>query len=348
MSFLQPLEHRITSKLNDRVRAPLRIARRQYGSQEDHSSITQQLQASSHGGRESAIIDYTPFPRIENLHTLHAMLLAIGRPESVIFLARKGVADEMIAARLSDFGSVLCYDEQGAVVSVHPPGSSYGTAVVLRDLLTEGNIKKTRQRIAAARLRSILACGVIRPSPTSSLKCRDIGGTPYFEMPNGMLINCYISVKQIAGQRNNLLLLAYEVTCALYEYFFPRTERDKPCDHIVVTNNTALMIGATVQLISGIPICVVDKLGPVPSDSFQAMQASAHLANERVCLLAEVTATGNEIDRGVMYLLLQPAQIGSVIVCYNLQVGRSLLSRNLNAIDLCQPKQDLGYVYRSG
>jgi hypothetical protein len=139
--------------------------------------------------------------------------------------------------------------------------------------------------------------------------------------------------------------MAYEVVYSLFDGFARRAVA--PCDIIVAPNNSALLVGAAVQSITEIPVCVIDKLGPIPTRNLSSMHTSLAVAGKRVCLLVEVSATGGEIDRSIQYLVYRRADVQRIICCYHLNVGRPLLCDYQIATFLCSPKTDLGYVYRS-
>jgi orotate phosphoribosyltransferase len=174
-----------------------------------------------------------------------------------------------------------------------------------------------------------------------------ISGRYYRKMTNGMLVSCYLNIKEIGSSYNALTDIAFEIVEELENNF--RRDKDylNTFDVLVTPSNTALLIAATVQAIIEKPVICVDRLGPIPMLQLQTQKLKTVLHGKKVIVIEEITATGNEIDRTIMFLNHLGASIVKIIVVYNLEVGIAMLAKPGEIISLCHPKKELAYVYRS-
>ena len=62
------------------------------------------------------------------------------------------------------------------------------------------------------------------------------------------------------------------------------------------------MIGSVIQSIIEKPLIAIDRMGPIPTTILQSKQLSVLLNNKKIILLEEVVATGNELDRTILFL----------------------------------------------
>jgi hypothetical protein len=353
MRFIDPLKQKMHNLLESGRAIPLNHARMSYGSIADYERLADKIRSDAGNKNVPVVIDLTPLERLGNGDALAEKLKPLAAEYLLTFLCNENaVLETTIKAGIQHLAQIIIYDSKGQFLRVDGLQANKVAAETARNnLKADGNISATRQHIAHAKLLALLSPkGVIHAYPGCGLPRDDIvwlDGRWYLRMPNRMLVTCYLNMKEALKRPVNLTTISYEVVYALYNYFRREPPIIRPCDVIVVPSNIALLVGAAVQSFTEIPVCVIDKLGPIPSKHLAQTHASIPLRDKRICLLVEVSATGSELDRTILYLSSQKAQVQKVIVCYNLEVGRSMLTEHVEFTSLCCPKKDLGYVYRS-
>ena len=350
MIAVDPLKLKIDALLRKGRASPLHYARGMYGSKNDYETLGATLaDLASESDRELAV-DLSPFDRIGNPDLLLRTLTPLAdRCDLVLFTLENQVLETLHTIHAERLGRVAVFNRQGRCTSI--TGRLPAHPLVARDELTvHMHIMDFRARVRQRTLLSLLSPnGVVYPCAASAPpeEIADLSGRQFLRMPNGMLVSCYIDIKQVAKNPETLSTIAYEIVYALFEGFNRDLVEQPPCNVIVVPNNTALLLGAAVQVMTGVPVCVVDKLGPIPSTHLAYSHTSIPLTGKRACLLVEVSATGAELDRTVLFLSFQRAQVTRVVCTYNLEVGRSTVAKKVPVLNLCLPKRELGYVYRS-
>jgi hypothetical protein len=355
MKVIDPLKSKMHTLLQSGVAAPLQQSLMGYGSKADYERLDREIRSASDPDHESTVIDLTPFRRLGNEETLGSVLQsAAGQFPLTILCVENAVLESLRKTPLLKSTQIAVYDSTGKLKGFE---GKTPNAVLLeptrRFLEASASLVEMRKSVGHEKLIELLTPGgIIYPYNGEGIPEDDLvyrQGRWFMRMKNGMLVSCYLHLKAALQHPEALSTIAYEVIYALYQQFRREPPVNRPCDVIVVPNNTALLIGAAVQAFTDIPVCVVDKLGPIPSRYLAHMQTSVPLQDKRVCLLVEVSGTGSEIDRSVLFLSSQRAQIDKLVViaCYSLEVGRSMLITHLQNTALCRPKLDLGYVYRS-
>jgi hypothetical protein len=174
-----------------------------------------------------------------------------------------------------------------------------------------------------------------------------ISGRHYRQMPNKMLVSCYLNLKNVGYYPESLIEIAYEILLYEFGYFCSEVYSAKYIDFFITPNNMALFLGSTLQTITNIPIIPIDKLGPIPSLQLHSHKLRNILEGKRVNVLVEVISTGSEIDRVIMFLNHMNTSIDEVIGIYDLEAGTAMLVEENRIVSLCKPKGELNYVYRS-
>jgi hypothetical protein len=119
-------------------------------------------------------------------------------------------------------------------------------------------------------------------------------------------------------------------------------------DYLICSNHTSLYLASAIQLITGKTLIMLDRLGPIPSKIPILNERKTQISGKRGILIEEVMATGSEVDRSIIYLSSMNTSIDKVLTFFNLEIGKPLSVESDCIISLCKPKDDLGYVYRSG
>jgi hypothetical protein len=355
MIIVDPLKLKIDELLRLGQAQPLKMARVRYGSPKDFAILGGVIERMAGENEDGVIIDLMPFSRIGDPEVLVRRLAPVARQIPVtIFTLKNAILEVLERSLLAKLLQFAVFGSTGKVCEFRgSTKKNTGYTRIRKEIEGDHDLPTYRRRASHLRLCALLAEDAIVfpdksrgiPKPHSNIVL--LGAQRYLRMPNGMLVSAYIDFKSAVTNPEALSAVAYEVIYALYQGF--RTDLDsKPCDVVVVPNNTALLVGAAVQAITDIPVCVIDQLGPIPSARVATTHESSHLEEQsRACLLVEVAATGGEIDRTVLHLASRHIRIVHVISCYNLEVGHSLLTESVKQTHLCRPKRELGYVYRS-
>ncbi len=355
MRVIDPLKTQMHRLLQAGVAGPLQTALQRYGSKADYEDLAKQIRTGHKTTKEAVLVDLSPFRRLGSEKALGEVLDSVAKEFPLtIQCVEDGVLETIRQTSLPQFAQIAVYDSAGKFQrSEGKTPDSVPLEATHKLLQAQGSLAETRKSIAHQKLLELLAPGgVIYPYPGCGAPESDLvylQGRWFLRMTNRMLVSCYLHLKAALQRPEALSTITYEVIYSLYQQFRRTPPVTRPCDVLVVPNNTALLVGAAVQAMTEIPVCIVDKLGPIPSRHLAHSQTSVPLKDKRVCLLVEVSATGSEVDRAVLFLSSQRAPVDKAIViaCYGLEVGRSMLTKLVQHTTLCRPKEDLGYVYRS-
>ncbi len=350
MRVIDPLRIKLPTLLKARHSQPIAAARASYGSPDDYVSLGRAISAQT-PLLAPAMVDFTPMERLGRVEAVRAFLGALERPCTFLVLGDE-VLTEIKDAGLTETTQCAVFDSNGASLRFEPVATQHmGLSTVRNELLLKMNTLQ-RIRASAATMRLIGALGsdgVVYPYDPDhqAHQVEWYDGVPYLRMTNDMLVSCFIHLKRALRNADRLLDVAYEVALALNDYFVEAVPQNERPELLVVPNNTALFLASMVQLLTGIPVSVIDKLGPIPSRRLSVINTSVPVGARNVAVLVEVTATGGEVDRTIQYLSGAGASIVRLVSCYDLDVGTPMLRDKVPFVSLCKPKQALGYVYRS-
>lgn len=354
MRVLDPLRDSISARLREGHPAPLKEARSNFGSPNDYDALLATLRQEP---RDSAVvIDLCPFQRLGSRYTLKEAFESIPPDYAVVVSVHEGAALQALdAAGVLMHVPAVVYDRTGTLQRVLIRSGSADTRVsaVLGELEDARTLLHAR-RMATQRymIEHLQPRMIEQPYPGSPLFNRDDlverGGRWHIRMPNRMLVTCYVNLKRAFREPDILLQVAYEVLYRIYGGFSVPAGASLPIDVLVTPNNTALLAASLVQAITGIPVAMIDRLGPIPSATFSASQLSMPLQGRRVALLVDLMGTGSEVDRSLVYMSLSGASVEHLIAVVHMGVARSLMARDIQHRHyLCTPKSELGYLYRS-
>lgn len=355
MEIVDPLKIKIQELLSDGQPYPLSQARARYGTESDIRQLVSAFREMRSGPRPYGLVDLTPFERVGRIQELVTELDKSRHPRPVLMVMSEAVLADLRSA-FSPLPVMVCiYSESGDLTSIigDSPKDQMLKAKVLGELKVGVNrfhLKWLRKWIAEQKLTGLLFypdCldipSVDDPPETRAL----ISGTYYRKMPNGMLVSCYLNLKQIGRDYRALTTLAYEIVLELMHHFRRDVRALDEFDALVTPNNTALFLASSVQAILEKPVVPIDRLGPIPALQLQTTRLREALNGRRVVLIEEVVATGNEVDRTIVFLNQVGAQLAKIVALYNLEVGTPLLVQPRQLVSLCRPKKELNYVYRS-
>lgn len=350
---VDPLKQKVACLLREGAPRPLEHARLSFGSRNDYERLNREIAQRGASSFRVPLIDFTPLTRLANTKLLTDALEEASKSGAVVLQVREGpLVEQLRGSELRGRYGIAVYDSNGGFV-----GAEYSPA---RDELVDGllallredqNYRKSRLRISNSMLLKLLHGSVTFPFPGQDIATEmlvDCDGRRYLRMPNGMLVSCFINIKKALSGSREMLEVAYEVVLQLLHEFLFGREESQSVDLLVVPNHSALAIAGAVQRIAGLSVCIVDKLGPTPRAVRSSDQLSIDPAGLSVALLVELSATGGEIDRSLLFLRSAGAVVREVIACWNLEVGKPLLVESeSDVVSLCTPKRELGYVYRS-
>jgi len=355
MEIIDPLKLKIQDLLSEGQPFPLNQARQRFGTADDIKQIVEAFQELRAGPRPYALVDLTPFERVGRIRELVAELDRSTNARPVMMVLSEGVLADIKSAFNSLPVLVCVYSEGGDLTSIIG-GSSQDQLLKpkLLDEMKAGQIRFhlrwLRKIITEQKLTALLFhpdCLDI-PSVNDPPETRAyISGTYYRKMPNGMLVSCYLNLKQMGRDYRALTTLAYEIVLELMHHFRRDVTATDEFDTLITPNNTALFLASSVQAILEKPVVPIDRLGPIPALQLQTTRLREVLNGKRVILVEEVVATGNEVDRTIVFLNHIGARLIKIIALYNLEVGTPLLVQPGQMVSLCRPKKELNYVYRS-
>lgn len=368
MIIIDPLKLKIQQLLSEGKPYPLNQARQSYGTEDDIAQLIREFGEVRSDVRRYALVDLTPFERIGRLEDLIRKLHEFKDPRPVVMIMSEEIYAGMkaafpsgipiLTAIFSSSGNFLSIDggseeDKTQTVQVNNDFRETQTTQVNNDFLaksaslTLGGFRRWFTEQSLTQLLFYPDCLDIPSRKDSSENTVYISGRYYRKMPNNMLVSCYLNLKQIGNDYKALTSLAYEIVLELMGFFRRDVDLSNAFDVLVTPNNTALFLASTVQSIIEKPIIAIDRLGPIPALQLQRARLAESLKGRRVTVVEEVIATGNEVDRAIMFLNHLGAHITRIIALYNLEVGRPMLLEDEQLVSLCKPKRELGYVYRS-
>ncbi|MCB2154900.1 hypothetical protein KQI84_08425 [bacterium] len=355
MKVVDPLKLAIARELRSGQFNPLaRLRDYDYGTLQHERDLRLALEAIL-PHESPAVIDFTPFSalsiapdRVSAFLELMASPLsssdgfALVRGESKL---EKALREEWSHVHIP----FISFDREGNLVERFA-GHNSKLLVDLQTRFPFSTLLEFRQFWSDRLFRKYLSAGgIILPTESNGFFVKtEIEGKPFLQMDNGMYTSCYLSIKHMLTRPQDLLDCAYEVTYRLLGGYCDDTiSHTRDVDTLVVANQSSLFVAAAVQAITGIQLCVIDKVGPIPAKRISAARNTV-LSGARAALLAEVMATGAEIDKALMVLNAIDTEVCQVICCFNLSIGRPFLVSPESIFSLCTPREEIRYVYRSG
>lgn len=365
--MLDPLKYRLLDLLHEGEVRPFHSARQGYGTAADidifiqkYTEYEEMFRLKKLGylsdEKRYAFIDLTPFERIGELEYLVQKLEEFKELKPVLLVMSKFLLLRILAKFPNLTLLIAYYDTSGNFVEFFPTDAlvpNYLYSQIINDVKqseTQQTLRALRRRFASQQLFNVLLHnnGLVLPSSNLPHKVVQFGGRLFFEMANKMLVSSFLSIKDICQDYTSLLDIAYETLVEITDHFTREEEPLGSFDYLVCANNTSLIIGSLLQMILNKQVIAIDRLGPIPRLPKQKDQLSEKLQRKRVIIIEEVVSTGGEVDRTVLFLASLGAEIKKIIATYNLNVGRAMLPGANQLVSLCQPKEELGYVYRSG
>ena len=352
MTFLDPLKIKIAGHLLEGKSNILTLARNRYGTEDDINELLNEAKAIKTMFKQFIFIDFTPFSRAGHLKYFLSELSKIEDSEKfVLLLMHEGLLSDILNIGLEDLPLLVLFDNAGKVKKYYSSKGLETIKTLVSEELKrhENSLRSIRLQESNLRLTKLLSKpgAIIRPSDLAADERVRVGSGEYIEMPNGMLVSCYINIKEIVKDFPSHLTISYESLLAIMEYFRRDVSLEDEIDYFIAPNNTAYFVGFLLQLIFGKEFHPIDRLGPIPTRRFDLVKLQAKYNSKRVILIEEVVGTGSEIDRSLLLLSSAGALVKKIIAVYNLEVGSPLLVEDDNLISLCKPKAELEYVYRS-
>ena len=325
------------------------LAQQNFGSPDDYKGIAAAIAQTRRGSE--LILDFTPFERIGKPQNIQRLLGELVGNRRVTFLATVGSVPSLLkdAGLLLGSGLVL-FNEHGERVG---PTKRNGDRVITNALVvgdqraSAGSLQELHRLDAARRIADLARPYVLQASQLDPRYRERASGRWFIRLPNGMLATHWIDTKRLFASPASLFEVSYEVARHLFNSFCRAGANSPDCDLIVATSNNSLVVAGAVHAITGIQLCVIDKIGPVPSQHLTAMNTSLDFRDRRVAMIVEVSSTGSEIDRTIQFLDNQKARIARVVCCFAWNAAQPRLCKPELLTHLWEPPQRLGYVYRS-
>lgn len=354
MEIIDPLIIKIQELLTLGAPNPLNQARLRYGSEEDIRTVSKILADYQSEINQYVFVDFTPFERIGHLDTLLDSLKQFQKTKPVLLIVSETILGELRRLTPELPIMVIKFTGQGKFEKIMGGSKSDHNLreIVLKEVKskTGEDLINFRKRVADYNLTKLLyepGCLDIPSAMDSKFRHIYLSGRYYRIMPNDMLVSCYLNLKQIGKSYKALTAISYEIVLAIMEYFKRDFDPLKKFEFLVSPNNTSLFLAASVQAILEKPVIIVDKLGPIPALNLNTRRLSGLLDGKTVIVIEEVVATGNEVDRSILFLSNLNSEVHKIIALYNLEVGNPLLLKENQMISLCRPKKALKYEYRS-
>lgn len=367
MIVIDPLRQRIHNGLRNGEENILNNARGNYGNDNDvrellelYSEARMNIITSEPSyvsdSRKYIFIDLTPFDRVGKIEKIITQLNESRDVRPVIMYMSPAVDSQIKAIKTETPIICIAYSGIGNLIDITNGTSRLDNNLVIqvrRDIESlgiENNIVHFRRWIAQQRLTNMLIEGDGLYVPVKDQNSKTIiytAGRYYKRMPNKMLVSSYIELKKLARNVEQLTEVAYEVILELACHFRRDIDAFDEFDVIVVPNNTALFIASAIQAILEKEVIPIDRLGPVPRLPRQRQKIKKMLGGKKCVVLEEVVATGNELDRTVLFLSDMDVEVQKIIAIYNLEVGKAMIPEAGKLISLCSPKKEINYVYRS-
>lgn len=358
MLVIDPLKYKIHNLLIQGESFPLNNARQGYGTKEDIEELLSIINDNVENREiKYFFVDFTPFDRIG--HFKDVFIPGINKIKTstpVIMIMSDTVYLEALQWKSDIFAVIVVFSEEGEIKEIiNKEKFSKGIIQLIENqlLITKNNyvnIKEFRVEPRDRNLSSLLfkqGCLDIPCRSDDIDTIKYISGNYYRVMHNNMLVTCYINLKKIGSDIKLLTTIAYEIVLELSNFFISNADESDSFDYLITTNNTALMIASVVQAIIEKPVIAIDRLGPIPSSQLHSENLRKRLKGKKLIVIEEVTATGNEVDRAILFLHNLGAVLERIIAVYNLEVGSSMLAKKDDLISLCKPRKELRYVYRS-
>ncbi len=362
LKIIDPLRRKLERTLADGKVHPLSRARQHFGTRGDMTSLLDEIKRSQdkrhRDERSYLLVDLTPFERIgDQVGELIEGTDRFSNPRPLFMTMSSEVCTELLNGRSSVRPSLVVYAPNGEFSELIAGSNELDKSVIPqldKDLQLRNsakNLTKLRKWFSDQMLTQLLLepnCLEI-PNEEDILKNKAVykSGRYYLKMPNGMIVTCYINLKEIAKEHTALQRLGYEYMLHLVEFF----RRDKSplndFQYLLAPNNTALFLASAVQAIIEKPLIAVDRLGPIPALQLRRKKLGEILAGKAVVVIEEVVGTGSEVDRTVIFLNDIGAEIKLILALYNLGVGKPFLPLPGQLVSLCRPREELKYVYRS-
>lgn len=362
--IIDPLRLKLRALLRSGERNVLSVATNRYGTEPDISEFS--LALSSIPKKTLVFIDFTPFASIGR-HEAALSAVIDKCPSAILLVSHPDMRQLIYTSPNIKRLSVISFFPNGTISEFRKFGRKYSRDKFPRRLFSElfspelglnsninakyqeklSDIEILRSIHSQSKLLSLLhKCASIVHTSDAPDNSQKRGPRSYLVMPNGMLVSAYLDLKTIAHDPDSLLAFAYECIVAICRCF--RRDRDWLGEvfGIAVPNNTALLLASCVSIITSKPLIAIDRLGPIPAIPHQRAELTKTISGKELLLFEEVIATGNEVDRSILYLDACGATITRVICGYNIDAGRPLLlDKGLQS--LCYPSADLKYEYRS-
>jgi len=365
MNIIDPLKMKLEEMVIQGSREPLSLAR-QYGTESDIEKLAEIYYKIRPGIRRFIYIDLTPFERIGHDRIMVSKLVKIKENFSVIpVLMLMDTLFDYLSNRNENINQLLSilFNGKGKFVDIR--GLESGNTKIqeikkqirkdffVNDSSISSNLLNFRKIISEKILMDNLfesnsiEIPRLNHSENNISKSINFGGRTYIIMPNNMLVSCYLNLKNFGNNISFLTSTIYEIIIVVTEYFRRDIDVLNTFDCFVTTNNTALFLSSLLQHVLKKPLIAVDRLGPIPNINIHRNKLRKQLENKNIILIEEIVATGNELDRAMLFLNSMKTSVEKIITLYNLEVGRPMLIKNNQLISLCKPKEELKYVYRS-
>lgn len=357
--IVDPLRIKLAQLIRTDDKNIFSVARIRYGTQADVDELNTELKRTPQCATNC--IDLTPFS-------------LLGRPLELLKTIATHLPRSMILVGHEDLFRDLCTlmpQSSVTLAYVAPNGMLKTIFMGRRRRLSQSRIKEMRNTTfshcqlprhceelsdieclrsvhSQCRLLKLLrqASAIARPDDFPD-HMRTISGTKYLIMPNDMLVTRYLDLKKLVLHPDVILEFVYECVVALSRGFRRDVDWLGLIDGIAVPNNTALLLASLVAILLAKPLYAIDRLGPIPALPTQRGELAAVVANKKLVLFEEAIATGNEVDRSILYLDSCGASVERVICGFNLEAGRPLLLKEKSLRSLCFPAKAIRYEYRS-
>lgn len=365
MNIIDPLKIKLEEMIVQGRRTPLSLAR-QYGTESDIEKLGNICCKIKPGIRRFIYIDLTPFERIGHDRKIVDKLIEIKEKISVIpVLMLMHNLFDYLSFRNNNISQILSilFNEKGEFIEIKGlENESIKIRGIKEQIKNDFFVCNSNISSNLLNFRKIISDNILTNALFESnaieipqfnhnvnnfSKSINFSGRAYTIMPNNMLVSCYLNLKNFGNNISFLTLVTYEILIRLNEYFRRDIDILNTFDCIVTTNNTALFLTSLLQQVIKKPLIAIDKLGPIPNLNIHRRKLRTQLENKDIILIEEIVATGNELDRAILFLNNMKANIKKIIAIYNLEVGNPLLLKSNKLISLCKPKEELNYVYRS-
>ncbi len=355
MHIIDPLKLKLEELLTKGGANVLNTARLRYGTEGDLRRLEAECDMIQNSKGTPLLVDFTPFERVGRpIEFLEMLAKKSQRQHLAMLVIGDGLLSQLKAAKSKLPIPVVQFNEDGTFARIHSSRHIHSRVrmVIARILYQKQSNSlshwEVRREFANRLLTKLLFQEMCIVHPKNNKFVVRKNGRSFMRMPNGMLVSCYLNLKELGKKPASLIAVAYEALLALSLNF--RRDRNllDEFDVLVVPNNTALFLVATLQrILETKPLVAINRLGPIPARFLQTPPLIPQLERKRIVLFEEVVATGNEVDRSLLFLRSLQADVKQIIAFYNLDVGAPMLVAKGQLVSLCRPKKELKYVYRS-